>query len=281
MKFPAFDPIDIKNNAISLLVEELCTSQIFPDSDQPRKTFNESSLNDLASSIKKHGILQPIIVHLKSCDKYEIIAGERRWRAAKIAKIDKIPAIIRQSDPEKNTVISLIENIQRENINPIELAKAFFKLKNDYNLSHEEIGILVGKSRVTVTNLSRLLNLPEEIQELLISGKLDMGHARAILVLPKDEQEKIVDKIISENLTVRDTENLVCSFKQSNKNKFTFYKKEIDIWTSKLSKIFSSKVSIKMSENGRGKLLINFSSIEEIDSLVDELTDKNIKEKIQ
>lgn len=280
MKFPAFSPINIKNNPVSLSVEELQISQIFPDLNQPRKTFDDNSLKELSCSIKKYGVLQPIIVCSKACGKYQIISGERRWRASKIAKINVIPAIVRESDSKKDMVISLIENIQREDINPIELARAFYRLKNDFNLSHEGIGHLVGKSRTTITNLSRLLTLPEEIQNLLVLGKLDMGHARAILVLSEDMQKEILNKIIVENLTVRDTEKLVCLAKQPHKNKLTFYEEKMQVWSSKLSKIFSKKVSIKINKNGRGKLLVNFSSPEEVDSLISSLVDKSVKDEI-
>jgi len=178
MKFPAFEPIDLKNNVDAFSVEELYLSKITPDKNQPRKNFHEIALEELASSIKQHGVIQPIIVRQLDAESYQIIAGERRWRASRIAGLKVIPAIVKTNEAQENVAISLIENIQREELNPIELAEAFYKLNKNHELSHEAIAAMVGKSRATVTNLLRLLNLSNEVRVLLVEGQLEMGHAR-------------------------------------------------------------------------------------------------------
>ena len=273
MKFPAFEPIDLKYNVDAVSLEELYVSQIFPNPNQPRKNFKESALQELALSIKQHGVIQPIIVQKQSDERYQIIAGERRWRASKLVGLSVIPAIIENNTVEKNIAVSLIENIQREALNPIELAKAFQKLGNDYNLSHETIASMAGKSRTVVTNLLRLLNLCPEIQILLISGKLEMGHARALLTLPKDQQILFAKKITDKHFTVRDVEKLVQLTKNPKKNK-PAYSNEVKEWASKLSKILSSKVSVKINAEGEGSVVVHFSSPNEVDWLIERLSNK-------
>src|SRR3990167_5549476 len=213
MKFPAFDPIDLKNKF------ELCDlslDRVFPDPNQPRKNFTEESLVELSGSIKKYGVLQPIIVREVSPERYLIIAGERRWRASRIANLTIIPSIIKSDKHEDDAAISLVENIQREGLNPIELAQAYLKLSNDHNLSHDEIAKIVGKSRAAITNTMRLINLSENVKKYLVGGKLEAGHARSLLGLPYDKQEAIAQKIISENLTVRDTERTIRNLHQTD-----------------------------------------------------------------
>lgn len=274
MKFPAFEPIDLKNNVDAISVEEMYLSHIFPNSNQPRKNFDESALQELALSIKQHGVIQPIIVQKQSEERYEIIAGERRWRASKLAGLVVIPTIIQTHESENNVAISLIENIQREALNPIELAQAFQKLSDEYGLSHEAIASMVGKSRATVTNLLRLLNLSHQVRTLLISGNLEMGHARALLPLPNDQQIMFAQKIIEKNLTVRDAEKLVQLTKRPKENKLAPYANEVQGWVNKLSKSLSSKVAVNINEKGEGKVVIHFTSPGEVDWLVEHFTDK-------
>ena len=273
MKFPAFEPIDLKNNIDAFSVVELCLTQIFPNSNQPRKIFQESALEELALSIKQHGVIQPIIVRQDSDDRYEIIVGERRWRASQIVSLTKIPAIIQTNGAENNMAISLIENIQREALNPIELAQAFQQLSNDHDLSHEAIASMVGKSRATVTNLLRLLNLSDEVRSLLISAQLEMGHARALLTLPHEQQILLARKIVKQNLTVRDAERLVQLSKRPKENKPTPFANEVDNWVKKLSKSLSSKVAVNINEKGEGKVVIYFSSPDEVDWLIEHFAD--------
>lgn len=274
MKFPAFEPIDLKNDALSFKISELSLLQIIPDKNQPRKIFNEESLEDLAASIQQHGVIQPIIVkNVPSSNKYLIIAGERRWRAAGMAKLITIPAIIQDEKSEGNIAISLIENIQREELNPIELAEAFYQLNTSHGLSHEAIATLVGKSRAAITNFLRLLNLSDHVRDLLINGRIEMGHARALLTLPSEKQVLLAQKILDKNLTVRDVERLVQISKDSNEDteKHSPYAEEVNAWVSKLTKKLSSKVSVKINDKGEGRVVIYFSSPDEVDWLVEQV----------
>ncbi|HEY2566766.1 MAG TPA: ParB/RepB/Spo0J family partition protein [Candidatus Aquirickettsiella sp.] len=270
MRFPAFDAINLKQSIDTLLVDNLRLEHIVPDENQPRKKFHEDLLQELASSIKQYGVIQPILVRQIGIEKYQIIAGERRWRASQLAELEMIPAIVKTDKIKDDVAISLIENIQRKELNPVELAEAFYQLNNIHGLSHESIGIMVGKSRATITNFLRLLNLSTEIRNLLIDGKLEMGHARSLLTLPLEQQSIFAYKIIEKNLTVRDAEKIVQVFKAPlKKNKL--YDTEISVWVGKLSDIFSSKVTININEKGKGILAIHFSSPEEIDRLIDKL----------
>ncbi len=275
MKFPAFEPIDLKNDALSFKISELSLLQIIPDKNQPRKIFNEESLEDLAASIQQHGVIQPIIVkNVPSSNKYLIIAGERRWRAAGMAKLITIPAIIQDEKSEGNIAISLIENIQREELNPIELAEAFYQLNTSHGLSHEAIATLIGKSRAAITNFLRLLNLSDYVRDLLVNGRVEMGHARALLTLPSDKQALLAQKILDKNLTVRDVERLVQISKNSsneNTEKHSPYAEEVNAWVSKLTKKLSSKVSVKINDKGEGRVVIYFSSPDEVDWLVEQV----------
>lgn len=270
MKFPAFDPIDLKNKF------ELCDlslDRVFPDPNQPRKNFTEESLVELSDSIKKYGVVQPIIVREISSEKYLIIAGERRWRASRIANLKIIPAIVKSDKHEDDAAISLVENIQREELNPIELAEAYSKLSDNHNLSHDEIAKIVGKSRAAITNTMRLLNLSENVKKYLVDGKLEAGHARSLLTLSHDSQEAIALKIISENLTVRDSEYVIRNFQKNNKfdsektiNPFFTEAKNLEF---ELSNFFNSSATVKVNNSGAGHFLIKFSSIKKIKSILE------------
>lgn len=268
MKFPAFEPINLKNNSDSLSIADLLLSQVIPDEKQPRKNFDKRALEELAASIKEHGIIQPIIVKNIVADKYQIIAGERRWRASQLAGLSVIPAIIQDNNAEKNVAISLIENIQREELNPIELAESFYNLNINYGFSHEVIAHMVGKSRAAVTNLLRLLNLSLPIRELLINGQIEMGHARALLTLSDEQQLIFSHRIVEKHLSVRDTEKLVQKYKTPEREQINPYLEEISVLTKKLSTLFSSKISITINEKGEGKVTIPFTSPVELDWLI-------------
>jgi len=274
MKFPAFEPIDMRNNVDTFSVEEIYLSKITPDPNQPRKFFHEDALEELASSIKQHGVIQPIIVRKRDVEGYQIVAGERRWRASHIAGLEVIPAIVQTREAQENLAISLIENIQREDLNPIELAESFYKLNKNHELSHEAIAVMVGKSRATVTNLLRLLNLSEEVRALLIEGHLEMGHARALLTLPPEQQTALAQKIVKKKLTVRDAERLVQLSKQPKAIKATPFAVEVDTWIRQLSRSLPSKVAVNINERGEGKVVIHFSSPDEVDWLVEHFADK-------
>lgn len=250
-----------------------------PNREQPRKNFDEDSLMELAESIKQFGLLQPILVQDRK-DHYEIVAGERRWRAAKIAGLKEVPVIIKNLSEQEIVEISLIENIQRENLNPIEEAQAYKRLLNEFNLKQDEVAERVSKSRTAVTNSMRLLKLCDEVQHMVINEMISTGHARALLAIEDpDQQYAVAQKIFDEKLSVRDVEKLV-----KNLNKPEKPKKEInqsleviyrDI-EEKLKQSLSTKVAVSSKENGTGKIEIEFYSHEDLDRLVDNLTKINI-----
>ena len=247
---------------------------IEPNRDQPRKNFDEDTLQELADSIKQFGLIQPILVQDRN-DHYEIIAGERRWRAAKMAGLKEVPVIIRNLSEQEIVEISLIENIQRENLNPIEEAQAFKRLLTEFNLKQDEVAERVSKSRTAVTNSMRLLKLCQEVQQMVIDEMISTGHARAILSIEDpEEQYMIAQKIFDEKLSVRDVEKLV---KNLNKPKPEKQKQEIhksleyiyENTAVKMKEVFGTKVNITAKENGSGKIEIDFFSHEDFDRLTD------------
>ena len=194
-------------------------TSIEPNREQPRKDFNEEAMGELAESMKVYGVLQPLLVQKKG-DYYEIIAGERRWRAAKLAGLKEVPVVIREYTKQQTMEIALIENVQREDLNPIEEAKAYQRLIQEFELKQEEIAARVGKSRVTITNSMRLLKLDERVQEMLIQNQITGGHARALLTVEDGElQYKLAGKIIAENLSVREIEKIVKSLSKKKNPK--------------------------------------------------------------
>lgn len=212
--FDALIPTDLVDEDFDLTATEdkksselkkLKLTEIFPDEEQPRRDFSPEALDALAASIKEHGVLQPIVV-TREDGKYKIVAGERRWRAAKIAKLDKIPAIVRTLDSQNRLELSIIENAQREDLNPIELATAYAKLKNQFNLSDEDIAAKVGKSEVTVQNTIRLLNLPDDIKHIMVKEKLTEGVMRPLVNRDEETIRKLVPKIVKEGWTARKVE---------------------------------------------------------------------------
>ena len=266
MKFPAFTAINLKNDSHSIDLVDLALSQITPDPHQPRKHFDQEAQEELTASVKQYGILQPIIVKPEGEGKYQIIAGERRWRAANVAALVMIPAIIQSNNVQDNMAIALIENIQREQLNPIELAQAFSHLHQQHGLSHARIATIVGKRRTTVTNLLRLLNLPGFIRNLLEDGALEMGHARSLLTLPEAQQRVIAEQIIDKHLSVRATEKVVQEKRRASVE--NPYSKSVDHWQKSLAEKLSTKVAVNINEQGVGRLVIHFSSASELDSLV-------------
>lgn len=250
-------------------LKQLAPSSIRPGSYQPRKNFDDEALQELAVSIRKQGILQPILVK-EGKDRYEIIVGERRWRAAKIAGLLQIPAIICDISSEAALAFGLIENIQRKELNAIEEAQAFKRLLTEFSLTHEEVANYVGKSRATITNLLRLLSLPEDVQSLIVNGELDMGHARTILTLNDNDMRFVIKEIIDKRLSVRDVEKLVYNLKNKNlskqKSRYIANEKVVEL-EKKLSDKFYTKVKIKLNEINGGKVLIFFDAIEQIEKL--------------
>lgn len=239
---------------------------------QPRKDINPEKLQELADSIKAQGIIQPIVVRKVAPEKYEIVAGERRWRAAQLAGLQQVPVVIREIDDRAAIAIALIENIQREDLNPLEEAEALRRLLNEFGLTHQQVADAVGKSRTTVTNLLRLMDLHPEVKKLLLNNQLEMGHARALLSLDGPKQVALANKVVKEGLTVRATERLVKDAQTEPKVKKT---KAIDNDTLRLQDDLTAKLGAKVfidhKENGSGKLVIAYSSLEELDGIIEQI----------
>lgn len=252
-------------------------TKVEPNREQPRKNFDEEALQELADSIKQFGLLQPILVQDRK-DHYEIIAGERRWRAAKIAGLKEVPVIIRDLTDREIVEISLIENIQREDLNPIEEALAYKRLLEEFHLKQEEVAERVSKSRTAVTNSMRLLKLCEEVQQLIIEDKITTGHARAIIPIEDlEQQKKIAHQIYEEKLSVRDVEKLIKNLnkpkaekaKKAEDKSLTYIYQEI---AEKLKESLGTKVEISSKGDGAGKIEVEFFSHEDLDRLVEHMT---------
>lgn len=273
MKFPAFEPIDLHNIGLDLEITELNLAQIIPDKNH-RKIFDANSLNELALSIKNHGLIQPIIVKKSNeVGIYELIAGERRWRAAKIAGFDTISAIIRDYDKHNKMAVALIENIQRENLNPLEEAEALRSLIEECAMTHNQIAESIGRSRTAVSNLLRLLDLSQEVKSMINSRLLEMGHARALLSLSNDHQIEAAKLIVSKSLSVREAEKLVRNMNTPQEKSVILmdpvFEKKLQTWKINLSKQLSSKVNVHFNPEGKGRVVIHFDSAEEAEWLME------------
>ena len=247
-------------------------NEVEPNRDQPRKDFDEDALMELADSIRQFGILQPLLVQKKK-NYYEIIAGERRWRAAKLAGIKEVPIIVKDYTDQEIVEISLIENIQRENLNPIEEAMAFKRLLQEFQLKQDEVAERVSKSRTAVTNSMRLLKLSPRVQQMIIDDMISTGHARALLAIDDEEQQFILaNKIFDEKLSVRETEKLVKALKNPKKEvkkekpEHTFIYENIE---EQIKNIMGTKVIVNQKANGKGKIEIEYYSEEELERIYD------------
>lgn len=255
-------------------VSKVKLSLVEPNREQPRKKFDEEGLAELADSIKQYGIIQPLIVQDKK-DYYEIIAGERRWRAAKLAGLKEVPVIIRDLTEQEVMEISLIENIQREDLNPIEEALAFKRLLEEFNLKQEEVAKRVSKSRTAVTNSMRLLKLTDEVQQMVIDGKLTTGHARCLISIEDPElQKNIALQIIEKNLSVRDTEQLMKNLqkkkeKKEKEEKDTALAAIYENIAEQMKQILGTKVEIHQKNKNKGKIEIEYYSQYELDRLLE------------
>ena len=271
---------EVKTKVVEKVVEKIVEkpvevkvkiSKIEPNKEQPRKNFDEDALYELSESIKQHGVLQPILVQERK-GYYEIIAGERRWRAAKLAGLKEVPVIIKKFSEQEIVEISLIENIQRENLNPIEEAIAYKRLLTEFNLKQDDVAQRVSKSRTAVTNSMRLLKLDERIQEMVIDEKLSTGHARALLGIDDPElQYQTACKVFDESLSVREVEKLV---KSLNTPKKEIKKPEInqavyDDMSEKLKQVMGTKVQILPKTQEKGKIEIEYYSGEELERIID------------
>ncbi len=237
---------------------------------QPRRDMDPSALEELANSIKVQGVMQPIVVRPIGGGRFEIIAGERRWRASQQAGLDKIPAMVREVPDEAAIAMALIENIQREDLNPIEEAVALQRLQQEFELTQQQVADAVGKSRVTITNLLRLIALPEEIKTLLAHGDLEMGHARALLGLPLEQQVEGARHVVARGLTVRQTEALVRQWLNSKDKPAEKAKADPDInrLEQRLAEKLGAPVQIKHGQKGKGQLVIRYSSLDELQGVL-------------
>ena len=238
---------------------------------QPCRFINEQDLQELAASIEKHGVMQPIVIRPIDNEQhpYEIIAGERRWRAAQLAGLTEVPAIVRDLSDQVAIALALIENIQRQDLNPVDQAMALQRFHDEFGLSHQEIADTVGKARTTVSNLLRLLSLAEPVKDFMQQGLLDMGHARAILTLKAKDQLKVAELVIEKSLSVRQTEQYVRDFNAPKQEKEkTEIAPDIQQLTQRLTDRFSANVKIDHNKQGKGKLTIHYHSLDELDGIL-------------
>ena len=236
---------------------------------QPRRDINPEALEELASSIRVHGIMQPIVVRTVGIDRYEIIAGERRWRAAQLAELDSIPALIKEVPDESAIAMALIENIQREDLNAIEEAFALQRLQQEFELTQQQVANAVGKSRSAIANLLRLLQLSEPVRLMLERGDLEMGHARSLLALDEETQLHLAREVVAKGLSVRQTEELVRKSQSTTKVVTKQVPNaEINNLQDRLSGTIGAAVSIKQSAKGKGKLTISYATLDQLEKII-------------
>ena len=238
---------------------------------QPRTHMNPEALEELAASIRAQGVVQPIVVRPLAAGNYEIVAGERRWRASQLAGLETVPAVVRKIPDEAAIAIALIENIQRENLNPVEEASAFTRLIDEFHMTHQQVAEAVGRSRAAVTNLLRLLMLNADVRELLETARMDMGHARGLLALVGKGQSLAARQVVGKGLSVRETENLVrrlLAKPPGGKTKAGGIDPDIRLLTQQLSEKLGAKVRLQHSAKGKGRLLIEYNSLDELDGII-------------
>ena len=253
---------------------QVSLNDITPNTYQPRKTFSAESLHELSESIKRQGILQPILVREKPQGGYELIAGERRWRASKLAGLDSIPAIVKSAFDEEVSVLALVENIQRDNLNAFEEAAALGRLRDEFKLTQEEIASAVGRSRTAVANLLRLLVLGETAKNLLLEGHIEMGHARALLGVENlNDQEALAIEIKNKSLSVRQAELLVRKFKAKKTKSVKRPEKDADVakLERSIADYLGAQTKIKEKAKGAGELVIEYSSLEELEGIIEKI----------
>jgi len=249
--------------------------RIQPGRYQPRTKMDAASLDELAASIKAQGLIQPILVRPAGADRYELIAGERRWRAARIAGLGEVPVVVRDVPDQAALAMSLIENIQREDLNPLEEAQGVQRLVSEFKLTHQEAADAIGRSRAATTNLLRLLNLPQPVQQLVFDGQLDMGHARALLALEGELQITTAKKVAAKGLSVRETEQLVNDLlhpKARMPRPKARSGRDIQRLEEEVSEKLGTTVEIKSGKKGSGRLVVHYMSHEHLDDLLAKLT---------
>jgi ParB family transcriptional regulator, chromosome partitioning protein len=268
------------NAQVSAQQNALPVSQLVAGKYQPRTKFDEAALNELADSIKSQGLMQPIVVRKLAAEKYEIIAGERRFRAAQRAGMSEVPVIVREADDSQALALALIENIQREDLNVIEEARALKRLQEEFNLTHEQIGQAVGRSRSAVSNMLRLTELAPQVQEKVLDGKLEMGHARALAPLPPAQQILLAEQISARGLTVRDAESLASKAAIPTTTKAaqpsqTRRDPDIARLEEDLAESLGAYVSINPSKsagkNGAGEVVIRYASLDQLDGIIEKI----------
>ena len=260
--------------AEGLSVAQIALDDLTPGQYQPRSKMYKSTLEELSQSIKEQGVLQPLVVRRLASGRFEIVVGERRWRASQMAGLSTVPAIVKDLNNDETAKIALIENLQREDLNALDQARGLFRLQREFNLSQEDLASSVGKSRSTVTNLLRLLNLSLEVQAFLEEGKIEMGHAHSLLTLEEADQIAIAQQVIAESLSVRQCEALASSF-SAKPNPQAKSEKNKDPNTAalerELSEILGSPVDIKHNAKGKGKLVINFKNLDALQGVLDKI----------
>ncbi|MCC8997599.1 MAG: ParB/RepB/Spo0J family partition protein [Nitrosomonas sp.] len=249
-------------------LQHLNISQLQPGKYQPRTNMDPTALSELAESIKAQGVMQPILVRPINVDQYEIIAGERRWRAAQLAGLKQVPALIRKVADESALAMSLIENIQRENLNPLEEALGIQRLINEFGMTHESAGEALGNSRSTISNLLRLLNLSAPVQDLMMAGKIEMGHGRALLSLSAAEQIKIANAIVLKQLSVRETEKIVNKINKPIPKIAKKQDRDLLRLQEEISQRLGTQVTIKANKNGHGSIVIQYSNLDQLDDIL-------------
>ena len=261
---------DIETATSTEAMRTLNVAQMQPGKYQPRSYMDDAALQTLADSIKAQGVMQPILVRQIGTDKFEIIAGERRWRASKIAGLSEVPVLVRDIADESALAMALIENIQRENLNPLEEAQGIKRLIDEFAMTHEKAAEAVGRSRTAVSNLLRLLTLTHAVQELLMQNKLDMGHARALIGLDAAQQIMMANRIVSQNLSVREVENLVKKIGEETNRKSHKITPNRDVLTlqNSLSEKIGAVVSISAKANGAGVLKISYGNLNQLDDII-------------
>lgn len=254
----------------ALGISEIELDKIIPNEYQPRKAFDDGKLKELAASIREQGVIQPIIVH-RTGGGYQLIAGERRWRASRLAGLKTVPALIKEATKRELLEMALIENIQREDLNPLEAAEAYKRLQDEFRLTQEDLAKRVGKERSTITNFLRLLNLPKEVKQDLARGGLSMGHAKALLSLERSrDQVQAASMIVKKGLSVREAETLASRLKHPPRQKKTGQGHELRSAEEKLKKSLGTKVSIAPKAKG-GRIVIEFYSAEELDRILEKI----------
>jgi len=270
---PAAPEDDTSWRADGSVMKMIAVASIYPNPAQPRRHFNEEAIEELAQSIREKGVLQPIIVRVYG-DRYQIIAGERRWRAAQRAQLHQIPAITRTASDLETYEMAIIENVQRQELNPIEEAEAYQRLGNDFGHSQEALGRIVGKSRSHVANLLRLLDLPETVREMVVDGRLTMGHARALITA--ENPAEIAAEVVRRGLSVRDTEALVKRSKAPSRPKAPAGRVEADADTAALERQLSDLIGIKVviahATDGSGTVSLAYSSLDQLDMICQRLS---------